>query len=69
MNELVNRIAALHSGIFTFNAKGEAVLNNRAKHIIAHYEREIAKGRMTLNTAADRVAADYSGSNNGIIRR
>jgi len=39
-------------------------LTPRDRRIIAHYEREIAKGRMSLTYAFERCCSDIQGRNN-----
>ena len=39
------------------------ILTTREVNIISHYEREMIKGHMTLNTAYERACADIAGAN------
>lgn len=53
MTELSNRIEA--------ELKRSA--NTREMRIIGHYDREVERGHMTINTACDRALADIAGAN------
>lgn len=47
-----------------WNAEGQLIqISDRDQHIVSHYEREIARGRMTVNAAVDRAKHDLAGNN------
>lgn len=46
------------------DAEGKLLpISSRDANILRHYEQEIAKGRMTLNTATSRAKHDFAGNN------
>lgn len=57
MSELTQRLRA------TLGLKDTTPILARERRIVDHYEREVAKGRMSVNTAHDRALADMAGAN------
>lgn len=43
--------------------KDGGYVSQRTSKIIVHYDQEIAKGHMTLNTAFERACSDIAGAN------